>query len=100
MAWIMLRMIPRNVLTNTNIYSGQIVPLWRGYNAQIATESDIITKSSCKPVTNHIPSTPNTLYTIMTSTKQLTNALEQEVSVNTVDQQLFAPSQEICWSSP
>ena len=28
MAWIMLRVIPRNVLPNTNIYSGQrqIVP--------------------------------------------------------------------------
>ena len=37
---------------------------------------------------------------MMTSTKQFTNALEQEVSVNTVDQQLFAPSQEIHWSRP
>ena len=49
---------------------------------------------------NHIPSNPSTLYTIMMFTKQLTNALEKEISVYTVDQQPFAPSQEIRWSRP
>ena len=41
-------MIPRNVLPNTNIYSGQrqMVPLWRGHNAQISKTFDIITTST------------------------------------------------------
>ena len=97
MTWVMLRMLCRGLLPKPNDpkYMTQVVSLWRGYNTRIIPQSSYVTKSVCRPVINHTPSDKSTLYTSMKANKELTNACGQEVSVQSVDLQLYIPCEEI-----
>ena len=98
MVWCLLHMICRGILPVNNNDTEQVIPLWRGYNSHVTELSEYVTESSGLTPINHTPSDKSTLYTSRKQNKQLTNALGQEISVQTFDLQLYGPSKEIIWS--
>ena len=98
--WILLRMVPRNLLppgpqVNTN---DVIVPLWTGFNAQLSNRNNSFTATAYAPIIDAKPADMKTVYTTMIKCKQMTESLGQKTSVQTMDQQLYAISQQVKWA--
>ena len=98
--WILLRMVPRNLLppgpqVNTN---DVIAPLWTGFNAQLSNKNNSFTATAYAPIIDAKPADMKTVYTTMIKCKQMTESLGQKTSVQTMDQQLYAISQQVKWA--
>lgn len=96
--WVLLRSLRRlanNLPIECAIDEMQITPFWTGYNAQIADRRDTRTVASYAPIIVAKPADPPTVYTTMVRCKQMTNALGQTHSIQTMDQQLYAVAQQV-----
>ena len=103
LAWCLLRLGPRGVVlipNCANITLDQTIPLWyefyrnlsRGRNSYIVVAYSLIIDA--KPVDMA------TMYSTMRKCKDMSAALGQHHSFQTIDQQLYAFAQQLKWDFP
>ena len=103
LSWIFLRMMPREVLSlpaNAEISQTQTTPFWTGFNKSLAPTVSSYTAVAYAPIIDAKPSDMATVYTTMKRNKDMTNALGQKYSIQTMDQQLHAIAQQVKWHMP
>ena len=87
-----------------------MIPFWSGYNTAIPGPAAIqsrhcetqqrIRVASYAPIIDAPPAHPATVYTTMHHSKQMTEALGQSTTLQTMDQQLYSVAQSIKWNKP
>jgi hypothetical protein len=78
----------------------QRIPLWSGFNKAVNPKTDTYTSVAYVPIIEAKPSDPSTVYSTMVKCQDMTNALGQKYSVQTMDQQLYAVAQHVKWHLP
>ena len=101
LSWVFLRNCTRSIYPDFNLPSNQqVVPFWAGFNALAVEANSTYVVHAYKPVINSQPTDPETMYRTMKGCRETAVAADQEVSVQIVDQQLYAIAQEIKWDRP
>ena len=98
--WVFLRnvcRIERFPIPDCTMIEGQKIPFSAGYNSRISKPSETFSVVAYKPVINAKPSCPKTVHKTMTGCVQTARTAQQNSSVQTVDQQLYAVAQTIKW---
>ena len=102
-SWVFLRLMSRGALPvppDTAITQHHVVPFWTGYNAQLLQAKDTYRAIAYAPIIDAKPADMGTVFTNMIKCKEMTNHLGQEITVQTMDQQLFAIAQQVKWAEP
>ena len=73
----------------------QTIPLWTGYNSHLSTKSEHLTAVAYAPIIDWKPVDMATVYTTIKNCRKMCLNLGQEVSLQTMDQQLYAIAQQL-----
>ena len=93
LTWFMLRSLCRETAPlpkSTSFSKQQTIPLSTGYNAHLSTKSEHLTAVAYAPIIDSKPAGMATVFTTMKNCRKMCLNLGQEVSLQTMDQQLYA----------
>ena len=77
-----------------------VIPFWSGYQSLIAVKHSSRTVVGYAPIVDATPSDMSTLYTVMEKCTEMSHALGQSFSVQTMDQQLYCIAKKVMWHFP
>ena len=104
LTWVMLRSLCREIapLPKSTLFSKQqTIPLWTGYNAHLSTKSEHIKAVAYAPIIDSKSADIATVYTTMKNCRKMCLNLGQKVSLETMDQQLYAITKQVNkWCRP
>ena len=78
----------------------QVIPFWTGYHTKLYDAKDTYTATAYAPIIDAKPADMTTVFNTMVKCKNMTNQLGQEVTVQTMDQQLYAIAMQVKWAEP